>query len=78
MLLIDNQKEKYPPFKKNSFTDLLYEISEITPLEDELAKIQEDIRFETDDQKKKELVARGLSLKESIKAKRNNKINIYD
>lgn len=78
LLLIDNQKEKYPPFKKNSFTDLLYEISEITPLEDELAKIQEDIRFETDDQKKKELVARGLSLKESIKAKRNNKINIYD
>lgn len=78
LLLIDNQKEKYPPFKKNSFTDLLYEISEITPLEDELARIQEDIRFETDDQKKKELVARGLSLKESIKAKRNNKINIYD
>ena len=41
--LIDNVKENYPPYNKESFNDLLFELQEIVPLQNKYEKIKLDI-----------------------------------
>ena len=45
LAMIDNNKDKYPSYSKDSFTDLLYELQEIAPLEARLDQINEEIKY---------------------------------
>ena len=78
LLFIDGCKDNYPPYNKDSFNDLIYEISEISPLEDKLSELTESLKFATDDDEKKEIMRQCLFLTGQIKQKRQNKKSIYE
>lgn len=43
--LIEQSKQKYPSYSKNYFEDVIYELREIVPLENQLKQLSEDIKF---------------------------------
>ena len=71
--LIDSSKDKYPSYNKNSFSDLIFELQEIVPIEQQLNKIKEEIKFANSTYEMNEYIKDTIRLKALIadkKAKR--------
>lgn len=71
LAFIDNSKDKYPSYNKDSFNDLLYEIAEIAPLEERLEQINEEIKFANSTREMNDYIRNALALKQLIAEKRN-------
>lgn len=71
---IDENKDNYPTFSKRYFNDLIYEINEITPLEEELERVTEDLKYANTTAQMNEYIKKALELKQKIASKRNGKI----
>lgn len=70
---IDNSKEKYPNYNKASFDDLIYELKEIIPLEEQLDKINEEIKYANTIEQKTNYIQRAMAIKNLIGEKKQNK-----
>ena len=71
--IIDSSKDKYPSYNKNSFSDLIFELQEIVPIEQQLNKIKEEIKFANSTYEMNEYIKDTIRLKALIadkKAKR--------
>ena len=73
LTFIDNSKDRYPKYNKDSFNDLLYEISEIAPLEEKLEQINEEIKFANSTMEMNDFIRSALSIKHLIAEKRAKK-----
>jgi len=69
LIEIDSAKENYPTYNSRAFNDLLYEIKEIAPLEEQIAKIEEDMKFSNSPEQKNDLIRKSISLKAQLKVK---------
>ena len=69
--LIDNCKENYPKYNKQSFEDLIFEINEINPLEKRIKEIADDIRYANSLEQQVSLINEQQTLKKLIKAKKD-------
>ena len=72
--LIDSSKEQYPSYSKNSFTDLIFELQEIVPLEEELNRIKEEIKFANSKEEINEFIRHTIVLKDSIARKKAKRL----
>ena len=73
LTFIDNSKDRYPKYNKDSFNDLLFEISEIAPLEEKLEQINEEIKFANSTIEMNDFIRSALSIKHLIAEKRAKK-----
>ena len=67
--LIDKNKDKYPQYNKESFKDLIYEITEIIPLEKKLKKISDEIKFADSIEKKTDYINQSIAIKRQLDEK---------
>ena len=72
--LIDNVKDNYPPYNKESFNDLLFELQEIVPLQNKYEQIMEEIKYANSTEEKNNYIRNALALKTMIKEKRSKKV----
>ena len=72
--LIDNVKDNYPPYNKESFNDLLFELQEIVPLQNKYEQIMEEIKYANSTEEKNNYIRKALALKTMIKEKRSKKV----
>ena len=72
--LIDNVKDNYPPYNKESFNDLLFELQEIIPLQNKYEQIMEEIKYANSTEEKNNYIRNALALKTLIKEKRSKKV----
>lgn len=72
--LIDNAKENYPPYNKESFNDLVYELKEIIPLQNRYDQIMDEIKYANSIEEKNNYIRNALALKQMIKEKRSKKV----
>lgn len=75
LLEIDDKKNKYPAYNKKSFNDLVYELQEIVPIEQQLMKIKDEIMFANSTSEKNEYIKESIRLKSLIETKKAKKLN---
>ena len=73
LTFIDNSKDRYPKYNKDSFNDLLFEIAEIAPLEERLEQINEEIKFANSTMEMNDFIRNALALKQLIAEKKAKK-----
>ena len=71
---IDENKNNYPTFSKRYFNDLIYEINEITPLEEELEKVTDELKYANSTLEMNEYIKKAIELKQKIANKKSGKI----
>ena len=71
---IDENKNNYPTFSKRYFNDLIYEINEITPLEEELEKVTDELKYANSTLEMNECIKKAIVLKQKIANKKSGKI----
>lgn len=75
LFYIDQAKNDYPSYSKESFKDLIYEMSEISPLEAKLEKIQEELKYASDKAEINNYILEAIAIKQLIKEKKEKKKN---
>ena len=71
---IDSSKDKYPSYNKDSFTDLLYEIQEIVPLENRLDQISEELKYANTTEEKNKYLLNAIAIKKLIDEKKAKRV----
>ena len=71
---IDSSKDKYPSYNKDSFTDLLYEIQEIVPLENRLEQISEELKYANTTEEKNKYILNAIAIKKLIDEKKAKRV----
>ena len=71
---IDSSKDKYPSYNKDSFTDLLYEIQEIVPLENRLEQISEELKYANTTEEKNKYLLNAIAIKKLIDEKKAKRV----
>lgn len=73
LALIDSKKDTYPSYSRQSFEDMIYEISEIIPLEQKLEQIKQDMKYANTMEEQNEYIRQAMALKQLIADKRKAK-----
>ena len=71
---IDSSKDKYPSYNKGSFTDILYEIQEIIPLENRLEQISEELKYANTTEEKNKYILNAIAIKKLIDEKKAKRV----
>ena len=72
--LIDSSKDQYPSYSKKAFNDYIFELQEILPLEEELNRIKEEIKFANSNEQINEFIRQTIVLKQSIASKKAKRL----
>ena len=72
--LIDSSKDQYPSYSKKAFNDYIFELQEILPLEEEINRIKEEIKFANSNEQINEFIRQTIALKQSIASKKAKRL----
>lgn len=72
--LIDSSKDQYPSYSKKAFNDYIFELQEILPLEEEINRIKEEIKFANSNEQINEFIRHTIVLKQAIASKKAKRL----